>query len=215
MRVAALLLTAAGILAVSLACTARAQEGGSEPDSAATATAVVEATATAEATATPEPAPKSHRHVIPGLAADWVPEPCYANVPVPCTLPVTQVTLTSADGDDSVRLSVEIANRPDQHARGLMFRESLDELAGMLFVFESDRTGGFWMRNTLIALDIAYLGADGTVLEIVHGVPLSEETLTPAQAYRYTLEVNSGWFERQGFGVGDRVAIPAGVGSGR
>ncbi len=119
--------------------------------------------------------------------------------------------MTSADGESSVTLTVEIANRSDQHQRGLMFRESMDELAGMLFVFRGDRTGGFWMRNTLIPLDIAYLGADGTVLEIVYGVPLSLENLTPSQPYRYTLEVNGGWFARQGFGVGDRVAIPAGV----
>ena len=152
-----------------------------------------------------------HRAVIPGLAGDWTPEQCSANVPDPCLLPITQLTVTSADGESSVTLTVEIANRSDQRRRGLMFRESMDERAGMLFVFASDRSGGFWMRNTLIPLDIAYLGADGTVLEIVHGVPLSLETLTPAQPYRYTLEVNGGWFERQGFGVGDVVAIPEGV----
>ena len=92
-----------------------------------------------------------------------------------------------------------------------MFRDSLDELAGMLFVFPADRSGGFWMQNTFIPLDIAYLAADGTVLEIVHGVPRSRDILTPSQPYRHTLEVNGGWFERQGFGVGDRVEIPAGV----
>ena len=81
-----------------------------------------------------------------------------------------------------------------------MFRESMDELAGMIFVFSSERYGGFWMRNTLIPLDIAYLAADGTVLEIVHGVPLSLDVLTPSQGYWYTLEVNGGWFERQDFG---------------
>lgn len=209
MRYAALLLTGVVALGVTLVVTVQAGQGESEPEAAAVITArpPVE---TAEA-ASPEPKPETHRAVIPGLAGDWTPERCSAHVPDPCLLPVTQLTVTSSDGESSVTLAVEIANRSDQHQRGLMFRESMDELAGMLFVFQGDRAGGFWMRNTLIPLDIAYLGADGTVLEIVHGVPLSLDILRPAQPYRYTLEVNGGWFERHGFGVGDVVAIPAGV----
>ncbi len=158
-------------------------------------------TAEAEATATTEPSP------TPNRAADL----CRTDDPTPCVLPTASVTVRSADGEREVTLTVEVASRADQRRRGLMFRESLDELAGMLFVFEEDRTGGFWMLNTLIPLDIAYLAADGTVLEIVRGVPQSPEVLRPAQPYRYTLEVNGGWFERQGFGVGDVVEIPAGV----
>ncbi len=209
MRYAALLLAGVTALAVTLAVTVQAGQGESQPETAALITArpPVE---TAEA-ASPEPKPETHRAVIPGLAGDWTPERCSANVPDPCLLPITLLSVTSADGESSVTLTVEIANRSDQRQRGLMFRESMDELAGMLFVFQGDRAGGFWMRNTLIPLDIAYLGADGIVLEIVHGVPLSLDVLRPAQPYRYTLEVNGGWFERHGFGVGDRVAIPAGV----
>lgn len=209
MRYAALLLTGVVALGVTLVVTVQAGQGESQPEAAALITArpPVE---TAEA-ASPEPKRETHRAVIPGLAGDWTPERCSANVPDPCLLPITQLSVMSADGESSVTLTVEIANRSDQRQRGLMFRESMDERAGMLFVFQGDRTGGFWMRNTLIPLDIAYLGADGTVLEIVHGVPLSLDILRPAQPYRYTLEVNGGWFERHGFGVGDRVAIPAGV----
>lgn len=209
MRYAALLLIVVAALAATLAVTAQAGQDEREPEPTAAVTAEP-AIETTEA-ASPEPAPRSHRAVIPGLAGDWTPERCSTRVPDPCLLPVTQLSVTSADGESSVTLTVEIANRSDQRHRGLMFRESMDELAGMLFVFQGEQTGGFWMRNTLIPLDIAYLGADGTVLDIVHGVPLSLENLTPAQPYRYTLEVNGGWFERQGFGVGDVVAIPAGV----
>ena len=205
MRYAALLLTVVGALAIALAVTVQA--GESEPAS--------EPETTTEAEVTPEPTPTTYKTVLPGLAADYAPERCSANVPDPCTLPVTQVTVSSADGEQGVTLSVEIANRSDQRQRGLMFRESMDELAGMIFVFSGERYGGFWMRNTLIPLDIAYLAADGTVLEIVHGVPQSLDILTPAQPYWYTLEVNGGWFERQGFGVGDVVAIPEGVAAAR
>ncbi|MCY3504800.1 MAG: DUF192 domain-containing protein [Chloroflexi bacterium] len=210
MRYAALLLTGLAALTVTLAVTV--QEGQGESDPKLVTTVAPEPTAKTAATATAEASPDEvHRAVIPGLAGDWTPERCSANVPDPCLLPITRLTVTSADGESSVTLTVEIANRSDQRQRGLMFRQSMDELAGMLFVFSGDRSGGFWMRNTLIPLDIAYLGADGTVLEIVHGVPLSLDILTPAQPYRYTLEVNGGWFERQGLGVGDVVAIPPGV----
>ncbi len=204
MRYAALLLTGFAILTVTLVVTVQAGQGESDPKSVTTV-------APEPAAKMEEATPEVHRAVIPGLAGDWRPERCSANVPDPCLLPITQLTVTSADGEASVTLTVEIANRSDQRQRGLMFRESMDELAGMLFVFPGDRHGGFWMRNTLIPLDIAYLGADGTVLEIVHGVPLSLDILTPTQPYRYTLEVNGGWFERQGLGVGDMVAVPAGV----
>ena len=206
MRYGALLLAVVVAVATVLAVTVQAEER--EPamtvPEAATEAAV---TASVEEEATPE----GHRYLIPGMAADWTPERCRTNVPDPCALPITQVAVTSGDGETSVTLTVEIANRSDQRQRGLMFRESMDELAGMLFVFQGERHGGFWMRNTLIPLDIAYLGADGAVLEIVHGVPQSLDILTPSQGYWYTLEVNGGWFERQGLGVGDVVAIPEGV----
>ena len=209
MRYVALLL--AGVMALGVTFVVTVQAGQEEPETESTAVITAEPAVEATETVSPKPTRKAHRAVIPGLAGDWRPERCSASVPDPCLLPITPLTVTSADGQASVTLTVEIANRSDQHRRGLMFRQSMDELAGMLFVFQGDRTGGFWMRNTLIPLDIAYLGADGTVLEIVHGVPLSLENLTSSQPYRYTLEVNGGWFERQGFGVGDRVAIPAGV----
>ena len=210
MRYAALLLGAIGVLAVALAVTVQA---GSDPATVPEAT--VEQEATSEPEPTPTATPTTYKAVLPGLAADYAPERCSANVPDPCRLPITQVTVSSTDGGQAVTLTVEIANRSDQRQRGLMFRESLDELAGMLFVFQGERYGGFWMRNTFIPLDIAYLAADGTVLEIVHGVPFSLDTLTPSQGYWYTLEVNGGWFERQGFGVGDRVVIPDGVAANR
>ena len=188
MRAAALAALAIAAAALTLAAGVRAGEG--EP---------VDVDAPADA-------PAAHRAVIPDVAADGAPQWCRTDAPDPCPLPIRRLTVTSADGARALTLTVEVASRPDQRQRGLMFRESLDEFAGMLFLFEAERSGGFWMRNTLIPLDIAYLAADGAVLEIVHGEPLSLDTLTPARPYRYTLEVNSGWFARHGFGVGDVVA---------
>jgi uncharacterized membrane protein (UPF0127 family) len=78
----------------------------------------------------------------------------------------------------------------------------------MLFVFPSNQPGGFWMYNTPIPLDIAYISAAGLVMEIRHGIPFDTTPLTPAQPYRYVLEVAGGWFDRMGMGVGAEVSIP-------
>ena len=111
--------------------------------------------------------------------------------------------------EETVR--VEAAATPSQRQQGLMFRDHLDEDKGMIFLFPAQSAGGFWMRNTYVALDIAYIGADGRVQEIRAATPLDETPLTPAQPYRYVLEVNQGWFERHGLGVGAQVTLPEGL----
>jgi uncharacterized membrane protein (UPF0127 family) len=79
----------------------------------------------------------------------------------------------------------------------------------MLFVFGQDTNAGFWMKNTKIPLSIAFIDREGTIMETQDMEPLAAKTHTPAQAYRYALEVNRGWFVRHGLGAGDRVEIPA------
>lgn len=116
----------------------------------------------------------------------------------------------------SFALQLEIANTESRREQGLMFRQSLDDAHGMLFVFPGNRdvSGAFWMKNTYIPLDIAYLDADGTVLEIREGKPLDLTALTPKHPYRYTLEVAGGWFERHGLGEGARLELPANLPAG-
>lgn len=123
------------------------------------------------------------------------------------TEPVRPV-LTIEQGTARAQVTVEVADTPQQRAQGLMYRRALEPDAGMLFIFPSDSRSGFWMRNTYIPLDIAYISADFTILEIRAGTPLDETVLTPAAPYRYVLEVNRGWFEARGLGVGARVIIP-------
>ncbi len=107
-------------------------------------------------------------------------------------------------------LELEIANTEPRREQGLMFRQSLDDSHGMLFIFPGNRDvgGAFWMKNTYIPLDIAYLDASGRVLEIKAGRPLDETPLRPAQPYRFTLEVAGGWFERHGLGEGAQLVLP-------
>ncbi len=129
-----------------------------------------------------------------------------------CDLQITDLAIRSSTrGVESIIITTEIADTPASRARGLMFRQSLPEFAGMLFVFSGDHQNGFWMKDTSIPLDIAYLAGDGTVLEIVQGEPYSLEILRPSQPYRYALELNGGWFECYGFGPGDQVDIPGGL----
>jgi len=114
-------------------------------------------------------------------------------------------------GSARAAVTVELAVTPQQRAQGLMYRRALDPDAGMLFIFQADSRSGFWMRNTYIPLDIAYISADLTVVDIRQGTPLDETILTPAAPYRYVLEVNRGWFAAHGLGVGARVTLPPGL----
>ncbi len=118
------------------------------------------------------------------------------------------LTLRGADGR-AAQVTVEFAVTPEERQKGLMFRESLAPDAGMLFVFPRDNSGGFWMKDTLVPLTIAYIDASGRVQELRDGVPQDTTTLRPAAAYRYVLEVNKGWFEAHGLGVGALVELPS------
>ena len=107
--------------------------------------------------------------------------------------------------------ALEIADTPAERALGLMHRENLAESAGMLFVFFAERTLNFWMKNTLISLDILYMDAEGVVVDIqtMHpqpGVPDSELRNYPSAApAQYALEINAGLAKEYGFEVGDQA----------
>ncbi len=112
---------------------------------------------------------------------------------------------------EGVELTVELARTSGERSRGLMLREELAEDGGMLFVYVEDTGAGFWMKDTLIPLSVAFIAADGTILDIQDMEPLSTELHRPPEPYRYGLEVNQGWFQQNGFDVGDRVEIPDSV----
>jgi len=118
-------------------------------------------------------------------------------------------TISVQAGGAPVTLTVEIASTESEREQGLMYRQSLAETAGMLFLFPAPSSVGFWMKNTYIPLDIAYLDDLGRVMQIVHGKPLSEALLSPASSYHAVLEVAGGWFERHSLGVGATVTLPA------
>ena len=122
--------------------------------------------------------------------------------------PVTstsRATLKVAGRDILVELQTDAESR----ASGLMFRTHLDDDKGMLFVFPEDQMLTFYMRNTLIPLDIVFLHADGTVMNITHGTPGVEiPTCNSDAPARLVLELNAGWCAQNGLKPGDRVLVP-------
>ncbi len=123
----------------------------------------------------------------------------------------TATVVLSDERGSHEELTVELARTAEERSRGLMFREELPEDLGMLFVFPNDTTVGFWMKDTLISLSIAFIAADGVILDVQEMEPLSTELHQPPQPYRFALEVNQGWFGRHGFATGDRVEVPEAV----
>jgi uncharacterized protein len=125
--------------------------------------------------------------------------------PEPPQLP----TLTIVDSlGNRVPVRVEIADTDAERQTGLMGRTALAEDAGMLFVFDQEQMFSFWMKDTLIPLSVAYIDAEGRIVDIQAMQPL-DETLHPSpEPAQYALEVNQGFFEARGVAVGDTVELP-------
>ena len=102
-------------------------------------------------------------------------------------------------------ITVEVASEPASRRKGLMFRESMPEDHGMLFIFPSERPLSFWMRNTKLPLSIAYADREGRIVRIADLEPLNERPVPSGAPSLYALEMNRGWFERNGVLEGDRL----------
>ena len=104
------------------------------------------------------------------------------------------------------RIKAEVAQTPQERARGLMLRKSLQANSGMLFVFEAAALHCFWMKNTLIPLTVAFLADDGTIVTLADMTPHDEASNCPAKPVRYALEMDQGWFKAKGIKTGDRIS---------
>jgi uncharacterized membrane protein (UPF0127 family) len=127
--------------------------------------------------------------------------------PARATTPVADhpaVVLVDGSGRE-LRVLVEVVSSPRERARGLMYRQHLPVDAGMLFLFENESIQSFWMKNTLIPLDIAYLDGDLRIVDIQQMEPRTTETHPSAAPAQYALEMNVGWFERNSVTIGDRI----------
>lgn len=119
-----------------------------------------------------------------------------------------EVALYSQAGGP-VRVSVEIADSPEERRYGLMYRNALPDRHGMLFVFPGEAVRSFWMKNTPLSLDIIFISAAGSVVHVApHTRPFSEAPIpSGGQAAQFVLEVKAGFCERYGISAGARVAF--------
>jgi uncharacterized membrane protein (UPF0127 family) len=122
-------------------------------------------------------------------------------------LPVRPVVIKTSGGE-KVEVTAEIADDKAERRKGLMGRTELAENAGMLFVYKREQPRSFWMKDTLIPLSIAFIAADGRIVDIQDMKPLDTTSHPSAEPAKYALEVNQGFFEKRGIRVGDRVEIP-------
>lgn len=102
-------------------------------------------------------------------------------------------------------IQVEVAKTPEERAQGLMGRRHLGKDEGMLFIFETEDHHGFWMKDTLIPLSIAFIDRKGQIVRITDMRPLTLESHSPPQPILYALEMKKGWFSANGIKVGDIV----------
>jgi len=119
------------------------------------------------------------------------------------------VRIDTSDGE-SVEVEAEVADDTNEMTRGLMGRTALAEDSGMLFVYPEERELSFWMKDTLIPLSIAFMDAEGRIVDIqdmkaLDDTPPHYESAEPA---RYALEVNKGFFDERGVEVEDMARLP-------
>jgi uncharacterized membrane protein (UPF0127 family) len=120
--------------------------------------------------------------------------------------PLPVLTIIDSAGE-MVPVEVEIADTEAERQTGLMGRTVLPQDAGMLFVFEGEQPLSFWMKDTFIPLSIAYIDAQGRIVDIQDMQPLDEIPHLSASPAQYALEVNQGFFEDRGITVGDTVEL--------
>lgn len=122
-----------------------------------------------------------------------------------------QVALRGDWGE--ARFTVELADTPQARGQGLMFRETMARGAGMLFVYEAPQPASFWMKNTLIPLDMIFVGRNGVVRHIhSNAIPGDLTPIDGGNGIFAVLEINGGLAQRYGMTVGSHMQHPVFVG---
>jgi uncharacterized membrane protein (UPF0127 family) len=104
-------------------------------------------------------------------------------------------------------IDIELAQNDSQRQLGLMYRDTLAENQGMLFVFDNEEVRSFWMKNTILSLDMIFVNARNEIVTIhKYTTPYSEETYKSAKPAKYVIEVNAGYADKRKISAGDRVS---------
>jgi uncharacterized membrane protein (UPF0127 family) len=124
------------------------------------------------------------------------------------SLPVVDLRFVSAGGTETPKFKMEVVASPEARSKGLMFRRQLDEQGGMLFVFPEQDVHSFWMKNTVLSLDMVFVSADWRVVGILKRVPpMNEEPRRVEQPSQYVLEFQAGTADRIGLVEGATVKV--------
>lgn len=182
----------------------------------ATSTPSAESTLPSEPTATTNTRPplgNPQSQYVPPTALVGTPRPgAVATLTAAPRLNTGTLTIINANGFD-VNIHVEIADTQPSRELGLMHRTDMGVDEGMIFDFGGETTGGFWMQNTLLPLSIAFITADGTIINIEDMQPLDTNITAAAGTYSYALETNQGWFRANNILPGGKVLLPVALDS--
>jgi len=145
--------------------------------------------------------------MVPSVAACTPGNPAEGALAERSAAGLQQVPLTIRSASGTHRFTVEVARSPEEQANGLMHRQSLAPDRGMIFPYDPPQPASFWMKNTLIPLDMIFIRADGTIARIAaNTVPLSLEPVPSLEPVAAVLEINGGRAAELGIKEGDRVS---------
>lgn len=117
-----------------------------------------------------------------------------------------ELQLLSAKGDTIRKIDIELATNDTERAKGLMFRQSMTDGQGMLFIQDKEEPQSFWMKNTYISLDILYINQQNQIIKIAKmAQPHSEVSIPSEKPAIYVLEVNGGFCDKYGVKEGDKI----------
>jgi len=117
-----------------------------------------------------------------------------------------ELTITDSTANPIIKIDIEIADNDYERQLGLMNRQSMEEMQGMLFIFPEERYQSFWMMNTLFSLDIIFINSQKEIITIhKNTIPLSEQSYPSSKPATFVLEVNAGFCERHNVKLGDKV----------
>jgi uncharacterized protein len=131
------------------------------------------------------------------------------SVLIPPAFALPRSDLLVQTGSSQFRFEVEIADDATERAQGLMYRETMADNAGMLFLYPAPQQVQFWMKNTPMSLDVVFVRADGTITRIAERTtPFSEDMIPSGEQVSAVLEVKAGMMHQLGVRVGDRLKHP-------
>lgn len=117
-----------------------------------------------------------------------------------------ELSLIKPEGDTIRKIDIEIADSQYEHETGLMYRESMENSQGMLFIYDEAAPRAFYMKNTYIPLDIIYYASDSTAVSYYENAePMDETSLPSDEPAQFVLELNAGLIEEWNIEIGDKI----------